>query len=138
MTLENFMENYGLKNKKTVVDWISKGYIPGANLEKNYVPDSARPPYTRARAKNAGSIYMSIVDASYKRRQVFPALYRLCDEEFESYIENLVQAGLIIKRITDGVIYYDAAVQVENLKRKFILEAVKAVPNGIDKLKNVL
>lgn len=138
MTLENFMENYGLKNKKTVVDWISKGYIPGANLEKNYVPDSARPPYTRARAKNAESIYMSIVDASYKRRQVFPALYRLCDEEFESYIENLVKAGLIIKRITDGVIYYDAAVQVENLKRKFILEAVKAVPNGIDKLKNVL
>lgn len=131
MTLEKFMENYGLKNKRTIVDWISNGYLPGADLEKNYVPDSARPPYTKARARNAGSIYTSIVVASYKRRHVFPSLYKLCDEEFESYIDELVKAGLIVRRTTGGITYYDATVQAEDPKRKFILDAIKAASSGL-------
>ena len=34
----------------TVMNWIAKGYVPGADM--NYIPDSAREPYTAARAKN--------------------------------------------------------------------------------------
>ena len=33
----------------TVMNWIAKGYVPGADM--NYIPDSAREPYTAARAK---------------------------------------------------------------------------------------
>ena len=72
------IDSFALINKvkkKTVEKWIKKGLIPKANLRKDYIPDSARPPYTKARAKNSNAIYYSMVDASYKRRQPLKTLF---------------------------------------------------------------
>ena len=82
MTIDVFIYNYGLKRKDTFISWIKNGLIQCANLEKDYVPDSARPPYTKARAKKAGAIYVSIVKASCNRQHVLPKLYRRGDDEF--------------------------------------------------------
>ena len=38
------------KSLPTVLNWIAKGFVPGADV--NYVPDSARESYTAGRAKN--------------------------------------------------------------------------------------
>ena len=40
MTIENFMKNYGLKSRKTVLSWVDNDLLPGADVENNYVPDS--------------------------------------------------------------------------------------------------
>ena len=76
MTIDMFMNNYGIKKKETVIIWILENLIPGANLATDYVPDSARPPYTKARVKDADSIYCSIVAASRKRYHVLPKTYK--------------------------------------------------------------
>lgn len=51
MTLEEFMQKYNIKRKQKLLEWISKGLIPKANIERNYVPNSARVPYTKSRAR---------------------------------------------------------------------------------------
>lgn len=50
MTISDFATKVKI-SEKTVIKWINNGYIPGASVENNYVPDSARKPYTKARAK---------------------------------------------------------------------------------------
>ena len=125
------MENYGIKRKKTVIDWILENLIPGANLEEDFIPDSARPPYTKARAKNAKAIYYSIVVASSKRYHVFPRLYGICEEEFNGYIDRLVAANLIAIRITDDIVYYDATIAGVNINRQFVFDAIELCSRGI-------
>ena len=125
------MNNYGIKRKKTVIKWISKDLIPGADLTADYVPDSARPPYTKARAKDADSIYCSIVAASYNRYHVLPKIYKICDDEFNGYINRLVEANLISIRVTDNITYYDTPLTAKKCRRKFILEAIEACSKGL-------
>ena len=60
MTIKEFMNNNGLKNRSTVEKWINDELIPNASIENDYIPNSARVPYTKARAKKAESIYRSI------------------------------------------------------------------------------
>ena len=129
--IDNFMNNYGIKKKETVIKWILENLIPGADLVSDYVPDSARPPYTKARAKNVNSIYYSIVDASRKRYHVLPKIYKICEDEFNGYIDRLVNANLIEIRITDNITYYDAPLPDKNCNRKFILSALEACSKGI-------
>lgn len=131
MTINEFISNYNIKNKRIVLDWIKKDLIPLADVEKDYIPDSARPPYTRARARNSKSIYISIVKASYNRRHVMPQLYKICEDEFRGYISRLIQAGIIEARISDGIEYYDATLTVNNIKRNYILKAIEAVSAGV-------
>lgn len=131
MTINAFMHNYGIKKKETVIKWILDDLIPGSNLGADYVPDSARPPYTKARAQNTQSIYHSIVVASRNRCHVLPKLYNICEDEFNSYINQLVAANLITIRETDGITYYDATPTGQNGTRKFILEALEACSRGI-------
>ena len=57
MTIDTFMNNYGIKKKETVIKWILENLIPGADLASDHVPNSARPPYTKARVKDVDSIY---------------------------------------------------------------------------------
>lgn len=130
MTIERFAEKNNVKEKR-VKGWIEKELIPRADLDENYVPDSARQPYTKARAREASSIYLSIVRASNKRFHVLPKLYGICNDEFEGYINRLVAAGLIVKRVSDKVTYYDATLEVINVNKKFVLEAIEAVSVGI-------
>lgn len=61
MTIDEYAQKYSVKKKETVIKWILDGLVPGADLATNYIPDSARQPYTNARAKSADSIYYSIV-----------------------------------------------------------------------------
>lgn len=127
MTIEQFMLNYNIKSKNTVVSWINNELIPLANLAEDFVPDSARPPYTKARAKNAGAIYKSIINASYLRRHVMPKLYHMSNDEFYSYIERLSRAGLIEKNIRDGITYYDATIDACNYNQDYVLKLVRTV-----------
>ena len=131
MTIDTFKYNYGIKKKETVIKWILENLIPGADLGADYVPDSARPPYTKARAKDADSIYCSIVTASRKRYHVLPKIYKICDDEFNGYINRLAEANLISIRVTDNITYYDTTLTAQNCNRKFILEAIEVCAKGI-------
>lgn len=130
MDIETFVINNHCK-RKTVIKWIKEGFIPGGNLEKDYIPDSARVPYTGARAKNTDAIYFSMVKASRNRKHILPSLYHLCEEEFNAYVDRLVQAGLIEKRRTDGIVYYDATLKAIDANKQFILSALKAISQGV-------
>ena len=130
MNIDKFAFNNRIK-RKTVEDWIKKGLIPNADLEKNFVPDSARPPFTKARAKNVNSIYVSMVRASFERKHILPILYKICEDEFNGYIERLVLAGCIEKRVSDGVTYYDATIQSKDINSNYILKSLKAIFCGI-------
>lgn len=114
MTILEF-QNCCKESATTIQKWLEQGYIPGASqdpeTEKWEIPSHARPPYTRARAKTAQSVCVSIVDASNKRRHVFPSLYHLDPSEFEGYIDVLVKADLICRRTVDAVTYYDATLK---------------------------
>ena len=136
MTISDFAEKQKTK-KKTVLGWIEKGYIPGANLAKDFIPDSARKPYTKARAsaKNSASIYYSIVNASRNLFHVLPTLYGLCEDEFNGYIDRLVEAECLVRRTMDSVTYYDATPKAKYYKKSELLKAlspvIKAASEGI-------
>mgnify|MGYP000769810710 CR=1 FL=1 len=89
MTISDFATEVKT-SEKTVIKWINNGYIPGASVENNYVPDSARKPYTKARAKNSDAVYCSIVKACMNFCHVVPALYNMRDDEFNGYIDRLI------------------------------------------------
>lgn len=135
MTVEAFRERCGA-SAKTVKAWIENGYVPGANWDADYVPDSAKPPFTEARAKIKFpiSVFMSIVKATLKRKHVLPELYGMCQEEFDGYINQLVEAGLIRIRITDSITYYDPTLQAEQQSKseikQLIMECVEAASRG--------
>ncbi len=134
MTISDFATKHNM-NERTVRVWIEKGYIPGASLAEDYVPASARKPYTKARAKTSDAIYCSIVNAARNRFHVLPPLYDLCEDEFNGYVDRLVDAGYIVRRTTDDITYYDATPQAKHYKKvellKAIEPAIKAVSEGI-------
>lgn len=133
MTIIDFKNKYKIKNINTIYKWIENGYIPNSSKENDYVPDSARLPYTQARAKNANAIYESIVKASYQRKHVVPELYSISKDEFIGYVDELVKAGFIYKRVSDNVTYYDATPEVKCINRKKVLDALEAISKGVMK-----
>ena len=100
MTFQSFMEKYGLKNAATVRTWIESCFIPGADYEADFVPDEARPPYVRARAKKPGAIYVSIVRALINGFRPIPDMYPTITKEefFEVYMESLISSGIVIAK----------------------------------------
>lgn len=134
MTISDFATKVKT-SEKTVIRWINNGYIPGASVENNYVPDSARKPYTKARAKNSDAVYCSIVKACMNFCHVVPALYDMCDDEFNGYIDRLIAAGYISTRVADGVTYYDAAITASDFSKskllKDLLPIIKAASEGV-------
>lgn len=124
-------------SEKAAKQWIQKGYVPGADLENDYVPDSARSPYTEARVKVklSTSVFSSIMKATLKGKHVVPSLYNMCQEEFDSYINQLVEAGLISIRITDGITYYDPTLKAEeknkNELKAIFKECLEAISKGV-------
>ena len=75
-------------------------------------------------------IYCSIVAATRKRLHVLPQLYKMCTDEFNGYIERLEGAGLIVRRITDNITYYDLPISSTNYSRNYILAAIEAYSKG--------
>lgn len=138
MTIKEFAKRCGV-TVATAKQWIKKGYIPEANLEEDYVPNSAKSPYTVARAKIKfpRSIFHSIIKATLDGKHVLPSLYGMSEEEFDGYIEQLSEAGLIRIRVTDGITYYDPTLEAaqksqEDFKKTIIMlvEALTKVGAG--------
>ena len=104
------MEKYGLNNSATVRTWIESGYIPGANFQADFIPDEARPPYVRARAKKPGAIYVSIVKALIKGYRPIPDVYTTITEKefYDIYMSSLVSSGIVIAKRDDslGIVNY--------------------------------
>ena len=123
MTIEEFAKNHRV-TVKTIKKWISDGLLPGASIKDNYIPPSARRPYTDTRARNAKAIYKSIVYAARNQLNVLPQLYKICQSEFDGYIEELVHVGLIRLRVADGVTYYDATIKATQYNEKQIVQAI--------------
>lgn len=126
-------------SEKTAKQWIQKEYVPGANLETDYVPNSARPPYTEARAKVKfpTSVFGSIMKATLKGKHVVPSLYDMCQEEFDHYIDELAKAELIRVRITDGITYYDPTLEAEVQKQNEIKEIIEKCVEAVSKILKV-
>lgn len=131
MTIDAYMMRYHIKRKETVIKWILNGYIPNANLGNDYIPDSARIPYTSARAKNAKAIYKSIIDATMQLKHVVPELYKITREEFDGYIRRLSESGYIEIRTSDGVCYYDATLKTASFNLKDILQFTQSISAGV-------
>ena len=131
MTIDEYAKKYNIRKKKKINEWISKKLIPGASLGEDYIPDSARLLYTKARAKNARAIYCSIVKATENMCHVTPNLYGICADEFNGYIDRFVEAKLIVIRITEGITYYDFPIQNKEYNKKFIINAIEASTRAI-------
>lgn len=121
MTVNEFMELNGIKNEKLVNKWIINGLIPGVktNPQTNeiIIPVNARPPYTRARAKNSTAIYKSIVNACIERKHVFASLYKISSNEFNHYINDLENAGFIKSEVIDDITYYYATIKSDEFAK---------------------
>ena len=104
MTIDEFATKMQIK-RGTVISWVSKGFIPGAH--DDYVPDSARKPYTRARAKTGDSIIKSILKACNVQMCVCAGLYGISEVDFNTYITGLIDKGFIAAFEADGVQYYN-------------------------------
>lgn len=111
MSIQEFMDRNNIKSHKKVLNWLNKGLISGAYMNKKgnwVIHELARPPYTRARAKTADSIYISIVEGCNRKKGVCAKLYNISDDEFNVYISNLKKAGLITVKRRKGVEFYFA------------------------------
>lgn len=116
MNLEEFMNRFGIKRKRTVNDWLDKGYIPGAKIMGNgeiIIPDRARPPYVEARAKKRESIFVSILKGVNSRKQVLPILYSMSEKEFDIYIIELEKNELLTTEVENGIRYYYPTLKTE-------------------------
>lgn len=142
MSLEEFMKKYNLKSRYKVISWLENDLIPGSyrNNDGEWELSSlARPPYTQARAKNANSIYVSIVRACIKQRGVCAKLYNLTEEEFGVYITNLIQEGLITSKTDGNAVFYFATTKSNNYindtngLRKCIRELIEPIAYGVSK-----
>ena len=108
MNVSEFMQANGLRNRATVMKWLEAGLVPGAEQRSGEweIPPLARPPYTKARAKTAAAVYVSIIEACNSRKGVCAKLYKMPAEEFDTYIACLEKEGLITVREDGGVKYY--------------------------------
>lgn len=108
MTIQEFAEKCNTK-EATVVNWLEKGYVPGTTKVDGVfrIPQSARKPYTKNRAKKGSAILKSIVRACDLRLGICAAIYKIPEAEFSGYIETLVHSQLISAYQDDGITYYN-------------------------------
>ncbi len=93
----------------TVVKWLEAGYVPGTTKVDGvfYIPQSARKPYTKKRAKTESAILKSIVKACDLRLGICADLYKIPEAEFSGYVDALVHSQLISACQDDGITYYN-------------------------------
>lgn len=130
MTIEEFAKKKN-KSLETVLLWIYQGKIPLASVDNDFIPDSARIPCPKSSAKSSGAILCSIVKASSKLMHVCANTYNICEDEFNGYVDQLIKAGLLVKRVSDNVSYLDATIEAERIKQNFILDCIERVTRGI-------
>ena len=115
ITIEEFMRNVGIKDRRTVLKWINSDLIPGiqkdCDTQAILIPDSARRPFL-PRVKPTSdvySIYSSMVQGCIKRQHICHRTYPFLSEgEFDRMVGNLIDAGLIFSRVDNGILnrYY--------------------------------
>lgn len=137
MTLTEYMKNTGVTKRKYVEEWLDKDLIPGVSKDTQtgeYVfPNSARRPY-RPRLKstaNATTIRTSILNACLKRQYISCDIYNMSHGEFQSFVNDLLKAELIIERVEDGITYYDSTSKSDGYRgkciktiRKFVIDCL--------------
>ena len=116
MTIVRFAEMHRV-TVKTVQDWIAKGYIPGAT--ETSVPDSARRPYTKTRAKKGEAIIKSILTACDNELGTCAALYSISPASYDAYIQSLLDSGYIIQFEDEGLTYYNITASGADLLRNW-------------------
>lgn len=119
LTIEEYMKKTRVSKKKYVLEWVSDDLIPGTICENGecLFPDSARRPYkARATKPNAKTIRTSIVNACLKKQHVTNKTFHLSEGEFNGFIRDLVNAGLIVERVEDGITYYDSTMKSDEFK----------------------
>ncbi len=84
-------------NERTVKNWCTRGLIRG--LTKNeqdefVIPLSVKRPYSGTRSKGDG-IYISIVKGVMGGFDVTPGLFRMSNNEFNHYIQQLLAAEVV-------------------------------------------
>ena len=109
MTIVEFADQCG-KREPTVRGWIEKGYVPGASIVDDYVPNSAREPYTSTRAKKSVAIMKAVLKACNSRRGVVGALFGMGEEEFLAMMNSLEENGYVYSFSEDGVTYYNTTI----------------------------
>lgn len=66
---------------------------------------------------------------------MLPALYGLCEDDFNGYVDRLVEAGYIGRRTTDDITHYVATPKAKYYKKSELLKAlspvIKAASEGI-------
>ena len=72
-----------------------------------------------------------MVKGAANRRHLLPKLYKMCDDEFNGYIVRLVEAGLIVKRTSEGITYYDATLKAKDIKGSLIMKVLETSSKGI-------
>ena len=126
MTIDEFATRTQTK-KITVISWVSKGFIPGAH--DDFVPDSARKPYTKARAKTGESIIKSILKACNARMGICAGIYGITETDFNTYISWLINGGYIMSFEADGLKYYNITTAgIDFLKKRQSVKIGDVIP----------
>ncbi len=140
MSPQEVAEKFGVTTE-TVIGWCNKNYIRGLKKDTStgayVIPSSVREPYTATRS-DGDAIYTSIVKATMKNFDVCAELYGLDPAQFDNYINQLMQAGVIDTYIAQdtGIIYYsqtlsssDFAKLPKNKVKRFLGKLTENVPN---------
>lgn len=144
MSLQEYMRKVGVTKTKYVERWIERNLIPGIeqgeSLADTQFPDSARRPYCEGSLKpelSADKIRAHIVKACIQRRHITKDTCYASQGEFDSYICDLERAGLITKRLEDGIVYYDSTLRSDTYTgkslqviRQFVCDAIEAATKG--------
>ena len=144
MSLQEYMRKVGVTKTKYVERWIERNLIPGIeqgeSLADTQFPDSARRPYCEGSLKpelSADKIRAHIVKACIQRRHITKDTCYASQGEFDGYICDLERAGLITKRLEDGIVYYDSTLRSDTYAgkslqviRQFVCDAIEAATKG--------
>lgn len=111
--LKEFANNNKVSIEKAK-KWAEDGLLPISSKKGDmiYLIYGARKIYY-SKSKTANGILASIVYASNKRMHVVPESFGkncLNQEEFDSYIDELVEAKCLKRRKIGGLTYYDAGI----------------------------
>lgn len=125
--------------EQTVKGWCKKKYIRGVSQDPDtgdyIIPASAKKPYTVNGSPKGDGIYTSIVKAVIDGQDVCAELYKMDPAEFDKYIDQLKEVGVIDTYISadTGIEYYCQTLKSEefskftkNKVRKFLLEFAQA------------
>lgn len=144
MSLQEYMRKVGVTKTKYVERWIERNLIPGIeqgeSLADTQFPNSARRPYCEGSLKpelSADKIRAHIVKACIQRRHITKDTCYASQGEFDGYICDLERAGLITKRLEDGIVYYDSTLRSDTYTgkslqviRQFVCDAIEAATKG--------